>query len=192
MAKESLFSILSRSPWWVSVLIAAALFALVQLFLPVIAGLAAALPFLAIAAYCGWRELRAPGVADTATMLGKLRAMSWENFSAVIAEAFRRDGYQVTEIEGGGADLELRKDGKLSLASCKRWKVAHTGVGPLRELHEAVQATDAHEGIYVTAGDFTATARGFAAGKALQLLNDAALGKLVARVDRGPRRWFLR
>lgn len=192
MSKETLFSLLSRSPWWVSVLIAAALFALVQLFLPVIAGFAAALPFLVIAAYCGWRQLRTPGATDTATTLGKLRAMSWENFSAVIAEAFRRDGYQVTEVEGGAADLELRKDGKLSLAYCKRWKVAQTGVGPLRELHEAVQAQEAQEGIYVSAGDFTSTAREFAAGKALRLLNDAALGKLVARVERGRRRWFLR
>ena len=33
MPKESLFSILSRSPWWLSVLIAAVMFAGVRLFL---------------------------------------------------------------------------------------------------------------------------------------------------------------
>ena len=191
MAKETLFSILSRSPWWISILIAAALAALVQLFLPLMAGFAAAAPFLAIAAYAGWRQLRAPGTTDVAATLGKLRAMSWENFSLVIGETFRRDGYEVTAIEGAVADLELRKNGKLSLAYCKRWKVTQTGVGPLRDLQEAVQAQDAHEGIYVTAGDFTSTARDFAAGKAIRLLNGAALAQLVARVERARRRWFL-
>src|SRR5450759_3464043 len=34
MAKRSLFAILSRSPWWLSVLIAAALFMVVRQFMP--------------------------------------------------------------------------------------------------------------------------------------------------------------
>jgi restriction system protein len=189
MAKESLFSILSRSPWWLSVMIAAVLFALVRRFLSDIAALFAALPFVAIAGYALWRQLRVPSVTNVAEMLGRLRAMSWEDFSAVIGEAFRRDGYTVTEIPGSAADLELRKNGRVSIACCKRWKVANTGVGPLRALHEAMQARDADECIYVAAGDFTANARAFATEKAIRLLNGAALVKLVARVERGRWRW---
>ena len=190
MAKETLFSILSRAPWWVSVAAAAAMFAVVRLFLPDIAALFAALPFLAIAGYAGWRQLRAPGVTSVTEILGKLRVMPWENFSPVINEAFRRDGYSVTEIANGAVDFELRKNGRVSIVSCKRWKVAQTGVGPLRELYEAKQAHDAQECIYVAAGDFTANARGFATEKAIRLLNDTALGVLVARVERGKRRWL--
>jgi restriction system protein len=189
MAKETLFSVLSRSPWWLSVVIAAAMFALVRLFLPDFAAFFAALPFLALAGYAGWRQSRAPSVANVEETLGKLRAMSWENFSAVIGEAFRRDGYTVTEIPGSAADLELRKNGRVSIACCKRWKVANTGVGPLRGLHAAMQARDADECIYVAAGDFTANARVFATEKAIRLLNGAALVKLVARVKRGRWRW---
>ena len=189
MPKETLFSILSRSPWWLSAMIAAVLFAGTRLLLPDIAAFFAALPFLALAGYAGWRQSRAPSVANVEETLGKLRAMSWENFSAVIGEAFRRDGYTVTEIPGNAADLELRKNGRVSSACCKRWKVANTGVGPLRGLYAAMQARDADECIYVAAGDFTANARVFATEKAIRLLNGAALVKLVARVKRGRWRW---
>ena len=187
MAKETLFSILSRAPWWMSVAVAAALFAVARLFLPDIAALFAALPFLAIAGYAGWRQLRAPGVTDATAILGRLRAMPWDNFSSEISEAFRRDGYSVTEIANGAADFEMRKNGRVSIVSCKRWKVAQTGVGPLRELFAAMRARDAQECIYVAAGDFTANARAFATEKTIRLLSDTALAELV---ERGERRWF--
>lgn len=190
MAKQSLFSILTRQPWWMSVAIAALLFAATRVFLPDIAAFFAALPFLAIAGYAAWIQLRAPSASSVAGMLGKLRAMPWENFSAVLAEAFRRDGYSVAEIADGAADFELRRNGRVTIVSCKRWKVGQTGIGPLRELHAAMQARDAHECIYVSAGDFTANARGFASANTVRLLNGAALGELVARVERGRRRWL--
>ncbi len=169
---------------------AAALFASVRVFLPDIAAVAAALPFLAIAGYAGWRQLRTPGVTNVAEILGRLRAMSWENFSAVIGEAFRRDGYSVAEIAHVAADFELRKNGRVTIVGCKRWKVAQTGVGPLRELYDAKQARDAQECVYVAAGEFTANARKFAADKAIRLLSNAELAGLVARVGRGKRRWL--
>jgi restriction system protein len=192
MAKQTLFSILSRSPWWVSVLIAGALFAGVRMFLPDFAAFCAALPFLGIAGYAGWRQLRTPGTTNVADMLARLRAMSWQDFSAVMAEAFRRDGYGVTELAAGAADLELRKNRRVAVVSCKRWKVAQTGVGPLRELFDVMRAREAEDCIYVTAGDFTAQAREFAIEKSIRLLNDVALARLVGRVERGRRRWFRR
>jgi len=190
MARKTLFSVLSRAPWWISVAAAAALFASVRVFLQDMIAFAAALPFLVIACYAGWRQLRAPSITNVAEILGKVRAMPWENFSAVIGEAFRRDGYSVTEIAQGAADLELRKNGRVSIVSCKRWKAAQTGAGPLRELEEARRASDAHEAIYVAAGDFTVNARELATEKSIRLLNDTELAKLVARIERGKRRWL--
>ena len=192
MAKESLFSILSRSPWWLSVMIAAVIFALVRLFLPDFAAFFAALPFLAIAGYALWRQLRVPSATNVAEILGGLRAMAWEDFAAVIGEAFQRDGYTVTAIPGSAADFELRRNGRVSMVCCKRWKVAQTGAGPLRELYAAKQAQDAQECIYVATGEFTANARAYAAEKAIRLLHDAALATLVARVERGKKRWTFR
>jgi restriction system protein len=188
--KDSLFSILSRAPWWISVAVGAALFATTRLFLPDIAAVASALPFLGIACYAGWRQLHAPGAMNVAATLDKVRSMSWENFSAVMAEAFRRDGYAVTEVFKGAVDLQLEKNGRITLVGCKRWKVAQTGIAPLRELTDAKKAQDAAECIYVAAGGFTANARAFAAEKSIRLLHDAPLAELIARVERGKRGWF--
>ena len=188
--KDTLFAVLSRAPWWISVAVAAALFAVTRSFLPDIAAVAAALPFLGIAGYAGWRQLRAPSATNVTETLGKIRGMPWENFSAIIAEAFRRDGYAVTEVFKGAVDLKLDRNGRVALVSCKRWKVAQTGIGPLRELLDAKRAQDAADCIYVAAGAFTANARAFATEKSIRLLHDAPLAELVARVERGKRGWF--
>jgi len=191
MAKnETLFAMLSRQPWWISVAVGAALFAITRLFLPDIVAAASALPFLGIACYAGWRQMRAPGAGNLAETLDKIRGMPWENFSAVISEAFRRDGYAVTEVFKGAVDLKLEKNGRITVVNCKRWKVAQTGIGPLRELVEAKKAHDADDSIYVSAGDFTANAREFATANSIRLLQDAPLAELVARVERAKRGWF--
>jgi len=188
--KETLFSVLARLPWWISVVVAGVLFAIVRTFLPDIVAAASALPFLGIACYAGWRQLRAPGTTDVAGTLDKIRGMAWENFSAVIVEAFRRDGYTVTEVFKGAVDLQLDRNGRVTVVCCKRWKAAQTGIGPLRELLDAKKAREAAECIYVAAGDFTANARTFATEKSIRLLHGTPLAELIARVERGKRGWF--
>jgi restriction system protein len=188
--KDTLFTVLSRAPWWISVAVGAAMFAIMHLFLPDIAAVAAALPFLGIAGYAGWSQLHAPSATNVAEILGKIRGMSSENFSAILGEAFRRDGYVVTEVFKGAVDLKLDKGGRVSIVSCKRWKAAQTGIGPLRELFEAKETQDAADCIYVAAGDFTANASAFATEKSIRLLRDTPLAELVARVERGQRGWF--
>lgn len=185
VAKRSVFAILSRSPWWLSVLIAAALFMAVRQFMPDYAALASTLPLLAVAGYAGWRQMRAPSAARGAAALAGLRALSWPAFAARIEEAFRRDGHTVAALAGDAADYELRKSGRIALAACKRWKVAQTGVEPLRELLRAKQAADAEECVYVTAGDVSPNARRFAAQHGIRLLCDAELAAFLGRADGG-------
>ena len=144
----------------------------------------AALPFIVIGSYAGWRQLRAPSAARIAATLESLRALSWDEFSAALEDAFRRDGYAVTRLNGAGADFELTKAGRVSLVGCKRWKVARVGIEPLRELEAARQAREAHECIYVAAGEFTDNARAFAAEKNIRLLHDAELAKLLPGTKR--------
>jgi restriction system protein len=139
----------------------------------------ASLPFIVIGGYAGWQQLRAPSAATIAATLEALRAMSWDDFSSAIEDAFRRDGYSVIRLSVAGADLELTKAGRVSLVGCKRWKVARAGIEPLRELDAARNAREAHECIYVAAGEFTDNARGFAVEKNIRLLHDAELAKLL-------------
>ncbi len=184
-AKRSLFAVLSRSPWWLSVLLAAAMFMLVRQFMPDYAAVAATLPFLGIAGYAAWIQSRVPDPEHVAAELAAMRALSWQAFSASMEAAFRSDGYAVTALARGGADFELHKSGRVALAGCKRWKVAQTGVEPLRELLQAKEAAGAHDCIYVTAGELSQNARRFAEENKMRLLCETDLVQLYARARRG-------
>ncbi len=162
--------------------VAAGLFALARMALPaayVPYAVFFALPFIVIGSYAGWQQLRAPSAARTAAALERLRLLSWDEFSAALEDAFRREGYAVGRAGVAGADLELTKSGRVTLVACKRWKVARAGVEPLRELDAARQAREAQHCICVSAGEFTDNARAFATAQNIRLLHGAELALLV-------------
>src|SRR5918992_1034251 len=160
MHPNSLFAVLLRSPWWVSIAAAAGMFAAVRLLLPPVYAAFAALPFAVIAGCAAWRQLRTPSPVRVAAALERLRGMTWEDFGAAVEEAFRREGYGVSRLAGVQADFELSRQG--------------------RELHGAARSREAAECIFVTAGELTANARTFAAEKGIQVLEGAELAKLLA------------
>ena len=140
-----------------------------------------ALPFLVIGCVTAWQQLRAPGAGKITAKLETLRSMSWEEFSAALRGAFQRDGWVVTPLNAAGADFELVKAGRVTVLACKRWKIARAGIEPLKELDAARHAREAHESIYVAAGELTDNARAFATEKNIQLLDGAGLAKLLPR-----------
>jgi restriction system protein len=187
MNKNSLFAVLLRSPWWISIAVAAGIFALARMLLPeayALYGIFASLPFFVIGCVAGWKQLRAPSAAQIDATLESLRALSWDEFSAALEETFRRDGYVVNRLNIPGADLKLTKSGRVFLVACKRWKVARAGIEPLRELEAARHARDAHECIYVAAGEITDNASAFAAEKNIPLLHGAELAILLPQPKR--------
>jgi len=178
--KNSLFAVLLRSPWWVSALAAIGLVVGLRLLIPTSYAVFAALPLAVIAAYVGWQQLRAPSAGRIAGTLERLRAMSWEDFSAAIEEAYRLEGYTVSRL-AAHADFELVQGSRSTLVACKRWKATRTGIEPLRELEAARRAREAQECIYVAAGEITEQAREFAAQKSIHLVHGAELAKLLPR-----------
>jgi restriction system protein len=176
---NSLFAILLRSPWWVSALIAIALAAAARLVIPDLYAVFAALPFIVIAVVVGWKQLRAPSEASIAAGLERLRAMSWDEFSHALEQAYGRQGWQVSRLGGGQADFELVQAWRKTLVGCKRWKATRTGIEPLRELEAARRAREAQECIYVSAGEITEQALAFAAERNIRLLHGAELAKLL-------------
>jgi len=179
--ENSLFAVLLRSPFWISLAAAAGAFALMRFFLPTPFAAFAALPFIVIACVAGWRQLRTPSARRVAARLEAIRAMPHEEFAAALEEGFRRQGYEVSRIRAPGADLELSRAGRVSLVAYRRWKATRTGAEPLREVHAAANARDAAECIYVAAGEVTEKARGFAAEKRIRMVGDAELVKLLGR-----------
>ena len=166
---------------------AAGLFAVARFLLPEAYApyaIFTALPFIVIGCVALWQQLRTPSTERVAATLESLRELSWDEFCTAIEDAFRREGYGVSRLTGAAADFELTRSGRVALVGCKRWKVARTGVEPLRELEAMRLAREAQECIYVAAGEITATARAFASEKNIRLLHDAELVKLLPKLKR--------
>jgi restriction system protein len=177
--KNSLFAILLRSQWWVSLAVAAAVVAALRLVLPDIYAFFAAIPFVVIAAVVAWRQFRAPSAASVQKTLDALRAKPWDEFAGALEAAFRREGYEVKRLDGKDADLELTRGWRVVLVGCKRWKVARTGIEPVRELFAARKRREAHECIYIAGGEVTETAAAFCAEHGIRLVRGPELARMV-------------
>ncbi|MET4575088.1 restriction endonuclease [Ottowia thiooxydans] len=112
-----------------------------------------------------------------------LQGMSWQQFEVLVGEGFRRRGYAVKELGGGGADggvdLVVTKAGEKSFVQCKQWKAFKVGVSTVRELYGVMAAHGASGGFVVTSGRFTKEALAFAQGRNIQLMDGAALMSLL-------------
>lgn len=182
LPERSLFAILLRSPWWISIAIAGALIVAAHALLhPQFAslGVFAALPFLVIGAIAGWRQLGAPSPARVAATLETVRSMSWSELADALEAAYRAEGHVVTRLGDRGADFELQKGGRTTLVAARRWKVARTGIDPLRELAAARQARDAQECRYIALGEVTDNARRFADRNGIRIVSGPELARLL-------------
>jgi restriction system protein len=187
MNENSLFAILLRSAWWVSFAIGVAVSALAVSFMPEtyrVFGIVTGIPFIVIGCIAAWKQFQAPSTSRIDRTLTAVRAMNWGDFAGVVEEAYRRDGYEVSRVASPAADFEMKKEWRTFLVSGKRWKVAQTGVEPLRDLQAAKEAREAHECIYIATGVITDNARRFAAEKKIRLVDGSELARLLPRVGR--------
>ena len=104
-----------------------------------------------------------------------LDGMSWREFELLVGEAFRLQGYRVTENSGagpdGGVDLAMTKGNEKFLVQCKQWKAFKVGVDVVCELYGVMAARGATGGFAVTSGRFTDDAKAFADGRNVQLVD---------------------
>lgn len=182
MAKNSLFAILLRSSWWISIAIAALLTLGALAILPDhvdMYAFSAGLPFLVVGLIAAYRQLRAPSPARVQSITEDLGNMSWTAFADAIEAAYRRSGHSVTRLSQPPADFEVAREGKRALLSCKRWKASSHGVEPLRTLHAAGQASGVSETVYVSVGALSENAARFAAQNNIRLIQGVALAQLL-------------
>ena len=181
VSENSLFARLSRSPSWISFLIAAALLLLPKTgFLEKfkIMVMLLALPFIVTGFISLWNRRHLPSAAQIEKTIGEAVAMSRKDFLALLEEAFRREGYEVTR-RGGAADLEISQGGRLTLVSCSRWKAAHHGQEPLKELVAAREAGEAREVRYICINPLTEQAEDYAAQNRIRLMRSQELARLL-------------
>jgi restriction system protein len=187
MSEHSLFALLMRKPWWISVVIAIVLMLAASALLPrnlAVYSVSTGLPFLVVGVIAAFRQWRIPSAAQVTQRLEVVRAMSWRDFSGAVEQAFLKDDYEVERQAGSGADFAVRKAGHTVLVSCKRWKAASHGVEPLRELHAAITARDADAGIYITTGELTDNARRFTQENNISVMQGADLAKLLSMLPK--------
>jgi restriction system protein len=112
-----------------------------------------------------------------------LDGMTWQEFELLVGEAFRLQGYDVTELGGagpdGGVDLVLRRDKEKFFVQCKQWKAFKVGVQVVRELYGVMAARGAAGGFVVTSGSFTEEAIAFASGRNVKLVDGPKLFGLI-------------
>jgi restriction system protein len=178
MPRNSLFAVLLRAPWWVSLAIAAVLSLVLAALLPDayrVVGALSTFPFVVIGALAAWRQAQLPSAAEVARTQETVTAMTWAAFSARLEEAFRQDGFEVQPGKTAPVDFELARGGRRMLVSARRWKSAQTGVEPLRALQAARRTADASDALLICMGGLTDTARPYATEQSIQVWQAAEL-----------------
>ena len=185
MRENSLFAILLRAPWWVSFLIAIVIGLVFRTAMPNQFGNLAwftGAPFFVIGCIAGWKQLFSIGKKRSANILAAVGDMTWNEFSAALTHAFRREGYVVTPLPGPAADFLIAQEGKSAVVCGKRWKAAKLGIEPLRELNAVASEHGAAGRIYVTLGDVSDAARKFAGQHNIDVLQGQRLVELMRDV----------
>ena len=185
MAERSLFAILLRSPWWISLALAGVIALISRLALPAEMfwfGAMGGFPFLVIAVMAARRQMKEPSAARVQQTLEAAGAMSWRDFSAALEDGWLKQGFTVNRRHGrdaDGADFAIHKAGVTTLVSGKRWKAASLGVEPLRELKAAIDKAEASAGLFVALGDVTPQAAKFAKDNHIRVLQAPELVSLL-------------
>ena len=181
MAPNSLFAILMRSPWWVSLCISLGLGLVSRALLSDeywLVGAMSGVPFIGIAFLALRRQLRSPSPARVQALLERAGKASWHEFSKALETAYARDGFAVQRTQGA-ADLILSREGRTTLVATKRWKAARQGTDSFQSLLEAMREQSAERGIYVALGDISDTAQRLATQNNIEILQGAALAQLL-------------
>jgi len=182
MAKNSLFAVLLRSPWWISAAIAAVMTALALALLPPdyrVVGALSALPFCVIAAMAARRQWHLPNAAQVEQTAKTLGAMAWPAFAQQLEDTFRRDGWTVQRGKAEPADFELERQGRRMLVHARRWKSARLGLENLRALQAAREAAAAPDALCICLGELSDTARPFAAKHRIAVWQAAELAQAL-------------
>ncbi len=126
------------------------------------------------------------GLFNRQKNLETIRALSWQEFEKLVGEAYRRQGYTITETGGGGADggidLVLKKNGETIFVQCKHWKMQQVGVVIIRELLGVVYGKKASGGIVITSGTFTQEALDFSKGNPIELVDGRKLYAMIGDI----------
>jgi len=192
-----------KFPWWVSAILAGAVYVLSVYVLPGVtlaspilrdlpSGIARVGPTLSlllliVAAVSALFQFRRGRLLERKTGHGSVGALSWRQFVSQVSEAFSRKGFMVLNyLEGGphgAVNIWLRKNGQVLFVQCKHWKAKSVGAKAVRELYGIMTAESVRHGVIVTYGSFTPEAIKFARANSIALIDGPQLTRMIASVQ---------
>lgn len=184
LRENSLFAILLRSAWWYSLLIGAAIVGLAYALLSphyAIYGMVMSIPFFGLAVIAFYRQMGQPTARKTAATAEWIRTSRARELTRALTAAYSEAGYRTRPHGGNAADLQLERDGRGTLVSCKRAKASTTGIEPLRALAAAGEQEEAGALVLVALGELTSEARSFAEENHIEILASEHLAALIGR-----------
>lgn len=184
MAENSVFAILLRSSWWISVVVGAIIALLCVALLPKdikFVGAAGSLPFFIIGIIAAKRQWKEPSAAQSEALLAKATMLPSRDLLAWLTRAWQAEGYTVIARKQADADLELTRGDEITLVLTKRSKAAVHGVEPLRALYDAARQASASSAYVLLQGELSDNARLFARDHNIAVLQNKELVALLAK-----------
>ena len=182
MAKNSLFAILLRSPWWVSLGIVGAMVQVSNALLPPDIrgfGWMGGFPFLVISGLALKGQWSQPSARQEVAAFERLQALNHTEMAAALVAGFEREGYLVQKSKRAGADLLLTRQGQSIVVSTQRWKMARPGVEVLKELQQAQKQLQADGAVFVHLFPLSDSAQSWVKSQSLTCLTGGALLKAM-------------
>lgn len=186
MREKSLFAILLRSPWWISIAIAVVIGLGARMAMPPEYGnyvMFSGGPFLVVGCIAAWKQFKGISNKESARILGLVAGMTWTEFSAAVEKFFTSDGFVVVRLAdakgASGADFEITKAGRKAVVSCKRWKAASIGLENLRDLLAVGQSRGANDCLYLGTGVVSESAGRFARESKIDVVQGPRLAQLI-------------
>jgi restriction system protein len=146
------------------------------------------LPFGLIAILAAVKQWGLPSAAQVAQAQQALATLSWPAFAQMLEQGLQRDGYAVQRVNSAGVDFKLKREGRSTLVSARRWKSARSGLDALRPLQAACDAGDSGEtpeAIYISLAPLSDNAQPFAAEHGITVWRAAELARVLKGVPLG-------
>jgi hypothetical protein len=122
---------------------------------------------------CAEQQHREKETRERVCSLEDLQRLPGADFEQLIASLFIRDGYKVARCRASGndgIDMVLEMGGSRDVVQCKRWK---GDIGPpvIHEFYGSMMRAGARRGFVVATASFTHSAKEFADGKPIALVD---------------------
>jgi hypothetical protein len=115
-------------------------------------------------------------------IMAAVRELSWEGYCSLVADIFRREGYEVFGGEGPDSDvidMEVVRGAERMLVSCQLRGLEQIGIEPIGEMAQVARRSGADGVFIISEGDFAPEAWSLADGRALVLVDRETLFGLI-------------